>query len=1049
MTTRRQLSANNASSTLASDISSFDEVLTLRDASKFPTPGINEFFVVTIDNGVSTEIVEVTSRSGNTLAGLTRAREGTNASYFASGSKVEVRVTAEWIKSVEDLKQDLANASTDSPSLNNVSRVVFSDVPGPVTSRGLSWNISEQTLDLGLGGTSVVLQIGQETLYRSRNNTGQALISGTVVMAAGTLGNSGRILITPAIANGTYDGKYIMGVVTEDIPNGADGFVTHFGKVRGVPTNGADVGEAWADGDILYAHPSLPGRLTKNRPTIDNQIVTVAIVLNAHPTNGTLVVRPTIDSVDASVVRYHAAGGQSKTVQAAIDEVSGGVSAVALASSTGSSLVGYHSGTVLEELDLLTGPSGAASVGYTPAGTGAVATSVQAKLRESKTLSDYGGVADYTGTPLYDGADAGRVTATDNTVAFQNLVNAAIAAGQDSVRIPAGHWGIKTGNLSFTGFDRLRIHGDGIGVTILDFIKEDTTHTGGVVVTNAQANAIATFTTGNGLEFQDMTVKATTKGGLVNGAPGSNRVYEGAVFGFKINNVAEVRFTRVRAERFNYKGFSVYGTSTNRVVITHCEGFYNVGSGFWVDDAATVRVTGGEFAYNGVFGETGTGYGVTASSNVGKFVVKAPYCHHNYRKGIDSHGCAEFIVKGGTFENNVLFHTACVNNAPPASAAECIVIIKSNTFSNGRLAADKAWLKTCYDQLATNGYTAANAAGMVFSVQDTNGAGTALDKIKNVIIEENDVICHYNGIGDTALANNDAFISVRTRVAKVSFKGNTLNFENAQLYAGGNVYNHIAITMIADDLTVAGNDIKFTQATTYTNVTSGLTDYGVLFELKANDLRVEFFNNRFALNDIYFTTTTNAGIRAAVAWTVAGSKRAAKDNVWTFVSDRFTGFNSLNDPYFLGNNSSSNVPLQQSGNVFVRGTVLYKVQECPLDRTHNSVGFRLPGVNKTAGQDVFYIVLDKQFGTTIRVVTDDGSSDLAIRVAYSSYTGITGSTGNTYFSYSSVDPNFVEDGLTKLKITVKAKINLSGDYWGRILVDGVNPSFGVEKVVML
>ena len=65
-----------------------------------------------------------------------------------------------------------------------------------------------------------------------------------------------------------------------------------------------------------------------------------------------------------------------------------------LAAPSGSSLVGYDGGTVQDVLDAVTGPNGAASVGYTPAGTGAVATTVQIKLRESVSVKDFGAVGD-------------------------------------------------------------------------------------------------------------------------------------------------------------------------------------------------------------------------------------------------------------------------------------------------------------------------------------------------------------------------------------------------------------------------------------------------------------------------------------------------------------------------------------------------------------------------------------------------------------------------------------------------------------------------------
>ena len=81
------------------------------------------------------------------------------------------------------------------------------------------------------------------------------------------------------------------------------------------------------------------------------------------------------------------------TVQAAIAELdSEKINTANLAASSGSSLVGYDGGTVQDVLDEVTGPTGAGSVGYMPAGTGAVATTVQEKLRDIPvSLYEFGG----------------------------------------------------------------------------------------------------------------------------------------------------------------------------------------------------------------------------------------------------------------------------------------------------------------------------------------------------------------------------------------------------------------------------------------------------------------------------------------------------------------------------------------------------------------------------------------------------------------------------------------------------------------------------------
>jgi hypothetical protein len=107
-------------------------------------------------------------------------------------------------------------------------------------------------------------------------------------MANGTVGASGRITIEPFIADGTYPSKFMIGVTSESIINGADGFVTAFGKIRMINTS------AFADGDILYASPS--GGFTTTPPTAPNNIVTVAIVIKGGAANGTIFVRTTFGS---------------------------------------------------------------------------------------------------------------------------------------------------------------------------------------------------------------------------------------------------------------------------------------------------------------------------------------------------------------------------------------------------------------------------------------------------------------------------------------------------------------------------------------------------------------------------------------------------------------------------------------------------------------------------------------------------------------------------------------------------------------------------------
>ena len=164
----------------------------------------------------------------------------------------------------------------------------------------LTWNADETTADLGLG--TATLQVGQEMLVKVRNTSGSTIGEGVVVMATGSIGNSGRITVAPHTGISSI-AKAVVGVTTEPILNGADGFVTAFGKVRNINTTGSTVGETWVDGDVLYIKPNDSGNLTNVVPTDSEVYMPTAIVVHAH-TSGTLFVR--VNGVNENAVKVWA-----------------------------------------------------------------------------------------------------------------------------------------------------------------------------------------------------------------------------------------------------------------------------------------------------------------------------------------------------------------------------------------------------------------------------------------------------------------------------------------------------------------------------------------------------------------------------------------------------------------------------------------------------------------------------------------------------------------------------------------------------------------------
>lgn len=153
----------------------------------------------------------------------------------------------------------------------------------PVADGQLTWNADEGTLELGKGGISNY--IGQETMVLCRNASNTTtILKGTAVMFAGTLGASGRLKVAPMVADGTFPGYVFFGVTDQAIPGGEDGYVSVFGKIRGVNTS------AYEDGDILWCNPAVPGGFTKVEPQAPNLKLAVAAVIRAG-NNGVIFVR--------------------------------------------------------------------------------------------------------------------------------------------------------------------------------------------------------------------------------------------------------------------------------------------------------------------------------------------------------------------------------------------------------------------------------------------------------------------------------------------------------------------------------------------------------------------------------------------------------------------------------------------------------------------------------------------------------------------------------------------------------------------------------------
>jgi hypothetical protein len=161
----------------------------------------------------------------------------------------------------------------------------------PVTAGTMSWNNTDGTADLKLKGGNVTLQVGQEQVTRVVNKTGVNLLEANyqAVYISGAQGQRLKVDLALATTDGTSAGT--LGLVTENINNNQEGFVTSSGLVNEIDTTGDLQGETWADGDILYLSPLVAGDITNVKPLAPDHTVIIGFVVYAHAIHGKIYVK--------------------------------------------------------------------------------------------------------------------------------------------------------------------------------------------------------------------------------------------------------------------------------------------------------------------------------------------------------------------------------------------------------------------------------------------------------------------------------------------------------------------------------------------------------------------------------------------------------------------------------------------------------------------------------------------------------------------------------------------------------------------------------------
>ena len=249
--------------------------------------GNTTYYAIVAQGNDNWEVGIGTVGSGTLSRDTVLASSNSNAKVnFLAGTK-DVFVTFPAAKIVS--KDDATGINS---GISLADYVDFDTAAGAAGAVGrLTWNDQDGTLDLGVKGGNVTLQVGQEQLIRVVNKTGASLLEANYqcVKISGAQGQRPKVAL--AQANNDANSADTIGLVTETIHDNNEGFVTTSGIVRNINTTGSLQGESWNDGDVLYLSGTTPGQLTNVKPSAPTHTVIVGFVIYAHNNQGKIFVK--------------------------------------------------------------------------------------------------------------------------------------------------------------------------------------------------------------------------------------------------------------------------------------------------------------------------------------------------------------------------------------------------------------------------------------------------------------------------------------------------------------------------------------------------------------------------------------------------------------------------------------------------------------------------------------------------------------------------------------------------------------------------------------
>jgi hypothetical protein len=153
---------------------------------------------------------------------------------------------------------------------------------GLLPTGGLEGQVLSKTTDTDYDAQWID-NFAPDTRILVKNDSGVSLAKGTPAMAVGATGD--RISVAKAVADGSVEPRYMLGVMFETVANGSEGYLTLTGEITNLDTS------AYTIGDILYIDPNTPGTFTTTEPSSPDLAMAIAIVTRVNASSGRIFVR--------------------------------------------------------------------------------------------------------------------------------------------------------------------------------------------------------------------------------------------------------------------------------------------------------------------------------------------------------------------------------------------------------------------------------------------------------------------------------------------------------------------------------------------------------------------------------------------------------------------------------------------------------------------------------------------------------------------------------------------------------------------------------------